>query len=292
MIQPRWLVFAGGGVRGVSYVGALETLERRGLTRGAIRGYAGVSIGALVALLFALGYSLADARRIVFDLDYSSLQHIDEETIMTVMENCGIDDGAGLRAFIESLLVKRGLKADATFADLKDGAPALRVYACRFRDGILVEFSKRRTPNTPIVNALYASMAVPFYFTPIEIDGELYVDGGISNNYPIDALSPTEQKQAVGFLFKIDDQPFVLGDYTSIINYGVQLVKSMSMNRYRNQMRMFEDRTVVIDCANIHFLDFNMSVDVKEQLIQAGVDAAEKYLVYRPTPPVRRWSIS
>jgi NTE family protein len=296
MIHPKWYVFAGGGMHGIAFVGALAVLEEHYRKTGGWRphGYVGVSVGSLTALLLALGYTLDELRDVVFNMDYSALQNVNEDTLVDALENCGIDDGGGLRAFVEKLLTSRGLGAGAVFADLGGAAsaPALRIYACRLRDGVCVEFSRRRTPHTPIVDALCASMAVPFYYTPVMIDGELYVDAGVVNNYPIDLLSPAEQQSALGFLFRLDDAPFVLGQEYSMFAYGVKLIKIMTMDRYRAQLRHFGDRTILINPGSIQFLDFGMPADVKERLIELGAGAARAFLARRPVPPARRWSVS
>jgi NTE family protein len=297
MIHPKWYVFAGGGMHGIAFVGALTVLEQHYRKTGGWRlhGYVGVSVGSLTALLLTLGYTLDELRDVVFNMDYSALQNINEDTLVDALENCGIDDGVGLRAFVEKLLATRGLGAGASFADLVSAdkaAPALRIYACRLRDGVCVEFSRRRTPHTPIVDALCASMAVPFYYTPVMIGGELYVDAGVVNNYPIDLLSPAEQQSALGFLFRLDDRPFVLGDDYSILAYGHKLIKIMTMDRYRAQLRHFGDRTILINSGSIQFLDFGMTADVKERLIELGAGAARAFLSRKRPPPQRRYSVS
>ena len=293
MIHPKWYVFAGGGMHGIAFVGALTVIKEHYRKTGGWRphGYVGVSVGSLTALLLTLGYTLDELRSVVFNMDYSALQNINEDTLVDALENCGIDDGSGLRAFVEKLLTARGLSVGASFADLKSTGPTLRIYACRLRDGVCVEFSRRRTPGVLLVDALCASMAVPFYYTPVTINGELYVDAGIVNNYPIDLLSPAEQQTALGFLFRLDDDPFVLGDEYSMLAYGIKLIKIMTMDRYRAQLRHFGDRTVLIDPGKIQFLDFGMSVETKERLVELGACAARAFLARRPVPPARRWSV-
>ncbi len=53
------LVFEGGGVKGIAYVGALEVLEKEGIL-GSIERVAGTSAGAMVAVLVALGYTATE----------------------------------------------------------------------------------------------------------------------------------------------------------------------------------------------------------------------------------------
>jgi len=294
-IPPRWLLFAGGGMRGVAYAGALERLESAGALR-CVRGVAGVSIGALVAFLYAVGYSVAEVRRIAFDLDFGTLQHVDEETVFTVSENYGIDDGAGVRAWLEGLLRRRGLVGGTRFRDLKTlGFPELRVYACRLRDAATVEFSARRTPAIPIVDALMASIAVPLYFVPVRIGRDVYVDGGVTDNYPLALFSAAERRSVLGFVFKKDLEAYAPQATDSFLRYGTHLIRVIGHHRYITQIQHYRDVTVVIDCGAMELLDFGMGTEEKERLVAVGAAAVEGWITRGggvPKVPIRRYSIS
>ncbi len=298
-IPPRWLLFAGGGMRGVAYVGALERLQAAGGLR-CIRGVAGVSIGALIALLYALDYTIPQMRDIALGLDFSQLQHVDEETVLSITENYGIDDGAAVRSWLEGILAARALKAGATFTDLKARwFIDLRIYACRLRDAATVEFSARHTPTTPIVDALMASIAVPLYFAPVRIGGELYVDGGTTDNYPMAHLSAAERRSVLGFVFKKDLDLHYKGIGESFLRYGAHMIRVMGHDRYRGQIQHYRDATVLIDCGATELLDFQMGTEAKEALLGAGRRAVEAWLSEASAaggsakkPARRRWSIS
>lgn len=70
MSQFRNLVFEGGGVKGIAYVGAMDVLEKAGILKEIVR-VGGTSAGAINAVLFASGYSNAEQRRIMGDLDFN-----------------------------------------------------------------------------------------------------------------------------------------------------------------------------------------------------------------------------
>jgi NTE family protein len=265
-----------------------------------------VSIGALIALLYALDYSVAQMKDIALGLDFSQLQHVDEETVFSITENYGIDDGAAVRSWLEGLLAARALRAGATFADLKARwFIDLRVYACRLRDAATVEFSARRTPTIPIVDALMASIAVPLYFAPVRIGGELYVDGGTTDNYPMAHFSAAEQRSTLGFVFKKDLAMFYKNATESFLSYGTHLIRVMGHDRYKGQIQHYRDATVLVDCGAMGVLDFQMGTEAKEALLGAGRRAVEAWLsgsggsagsgaaANSPKKPARRrWSIS
>ena len=70
--QTKWidLVCEGGGVLGIGLVGAYAVLEARGYR---VQNLAGTSAGAIVATLIAAGYTAAEVRDIIFDLDFSRI---------------------------------------------------------------------------------------------------------------------------------------------------------------------------------------------------------------------------
>ena len=65
----------------------------------------------------------------------------------------------------------------------------LYVVAARRRDGRRVVFGREGAPPTDVAHAVAASCAIPGYFHPVEIDGEMYVDGGVHSPTNADVLN-------------------------------------------------------------------------------------------------------
>ena len=65
------LVFEGGGVKGIAYVGALEVLDREGILKDVQR-VAGTSAGAMMAVLVGLRYSAEEVRNILWKLNFKN----------------------------------------------------------------------------------------------------------------------------------------------------------------------------------------------------------------------------
>lgn len=72
-----------------------------------------------------------------------------------------------------------------------DGWPAATTWVCaaRRRDGRRVVFGRAGAPPAPLSLAVAASCAIPGYFTPVQIDGEAYVDGGVHSPTNLDVLA-------------------------------------------------------------------------------------------------------
>ena len=65
------LVFEGGGVKGIAYVGALEVLEKEGILQN-IERVAGTSAGAMVAVLVSLGYTANELKDILWKINFKN----------------------------------------------------------------------------------------------------------------------------------------------------------------------------------------------------------------------------
>jgi predicted acylesterase/phospholipase RssA len=68
----KWVALEGGGVRGISYSGAIRALEDAGMTK-AIKGYSGTSAGSQAAALLAAGYTGAELGMVMMELNFEEL---------------------------------------------------------------------------------------------------------------------------------------------------------------------------------------------------------------------------
>jgi predicted acylesterase/phospholipase RssA len=105
-IPPRRLVFSGGGMRVISYLGVLQVLNEQKLL-GCVRELCGVSAGGLIALMVALGYSLHVLERFCFEFDFSILHGIDVETMLESIEQFGVNSGENIKILIQKILFHR-----------------------------------------------------------------------------------------------------------------------------------------------------------------------------------------
>lgn len=158
------IVLSGGGSRGLAHAGVLRALTENGIEPDCI---AGTSAGALVGALYASGRNSSETLRFFDDANPFRLSRlalgkpgvIDSEKIVGAFESWFPDDS--FAALQRPLFV--------TGTDLVSGR--LQVWS-----------------SGPLVRPLLASSAVPFVISPTRVDGRLYVDGGIVNNFPVEPL--------------------------------------------------------------------------------------------------------
>lgn len=158
------LALSGGGSKGFAHVGVFKLLEECGLLPDII---SGTSVGALMGVLFADGYSANEIKEMFLGREFSEFAEFQ-------VPKSGFFNSKRFRYFL-----KRQLHAK-TFEELKI---PLTVIATDLDHGISQEFR-----NGPLVDAVTASCSIPIIFSPVTINGIHYVDGGLFRNFPVSTI--------------------------------------------------------------------------------------------------------
>lgn len=292
IVPPQRLLFSGGGIRVVSYLGVIKVLHENQLLPH-VKEYCGVSAGGLVALMLALGYSLNIIERFCYEYDFSNLRSVEPENALDFLETYGIDTGENLQKLLEKILHHKGFGPNTTFHDLaiSGRVMALRVWASDIQFLKPVEFSDSKTPNLPVVFALRATMAIPLYFMPLKHPetNTLLVDGGVLDNYPMSFLTAEEAERTLGIAFEFKNTPIYINDFSSFIS-----LISIGYYRpsYQNLLNKYKNNTIILPCADYSALNFEASLEDRQQLVAIGRQAAEDFFrSKRLSPYIRRHSV-
>ena len=178
---PTGLVLGGGGAKAAAEIGALQELERQGVQIDYI---AGTSMGAVIGVLYAAGYS-ADAIWKMWN-EEEWLKLFDKESICRMEGNrtiFGVMDGD---VFERQLANALKAKDCYTFDDLD--IPFICI-ATEIVDEI--KLKEKRLDSGNLARAVRASMTYPaplVGYSPVSFDGMRLVDGGMMNNLPVDVV--------------------------------------------------------------------------------------------------------
>ncbi len=183
------LVFEGGGVKGVAYVGAMKVLEQKGILPQIYRA-GGTSAGAINATLFAAGYNVDETQKTLMSLDFNDFKDDSWGVLRDLnrlREDFGWYKGDYFRDWMGDLLKAKGFNRDITFRALAaETGIELFLYATNLSTKFGEVFSPEHTPRKRVVEAVRRSMSIPLFFTAIRDDRkDVFVDGGILNNYPV-----------------------------------------------------------------------------------------------------------
>jgi NTE family protein len=171
------VVIGSGSVKCAAALGLVNALNRAGI---AIDMLVGCSAGCLYATLIAGGRTTAEAAEMTRVLWTSSIaaQH-DRRAVFRAMfpKLLGFDARFGLR---DDRLIMQRLRTAFGDSRIEDMKSPLHLTATDFQTGNQAVFSRG-----PAVDAIRASIAVPFLFSPWPIAGRLYLDGYMSDPLPV-----------------------------------------------------------------------------------------------------------
>lgn len=187
------LVFEGGGVKGIAYLGAMEVLDDKQIL-SSIERVGGTSAGAINAVLTGLGFSLQEMQEIVWNLDFNKF--LDDEWGIyrdgkRLLNEFGWYRGDYFRNWIASHIKSRTGNSEATFADIdklkaSNNFRDIHLVGTNLSTGFKEIFSKEHTPRMCVADAARISMSIPLFFAAIRnVRKDVYVDGGVLANYPI-----------------------------------------------------------------------------------------------------------
>lgn len=189
----RNLVFEGGGVKGIAYVGAMKVLEEKGILPQIVR-VGGTSAGAINAVLLGLNFTNKETSQILHDLNFNKMLDGSFGVIRDtnrLLTQFGWYKGDYFRDWIGKIIKKKTGNSESTFHDIagmKDNHPFRDMYfvGTNLSTGYAEIFSAERTPRWCVADAVRISMSIPLFFAAKHSPrGDCYVDGGLLDNYPV-----------------------------------------------------------------------------------------------------------
>lgn len=287
------LVLSGGGARGTAHIGVLKVLEENHIPIDMI---SGTSFGSIVGGLYAAGYSADELQNILENFDWMeslsgraprkerSFRRKQEDNGFLIRFKLGIKDGkiklpGGLITPNNLRLTLQDLINERTNQDDFDKLPIpFRAVATDLGTGNAYVLKKGN-----LASAMIASMAVPALFPPIEYDGHLLVDGGVSNNVPVDVV----RSMGADIVIVVDISTPMLStdEIRSFTNVIDQLVLIMTSKNAAAQLATLTDQDILIrpELDDIGFVDFERSMEA----IPRGETATQMAL-----PQLRPFSLS
>lgn len=169
-----WLVLGGGGLKGLAHIGAWQALVEAGVRPA---GIVGTSIGALVGALASSGMSPSEMRGLALDLERSDIVRVNRRAVwINGVRQLSVFQGDPLREHFSELLPAAGWEALRI---------PLLINAVDLGNGDTEWFGSGARTDVSLVDAVYASSALPVFYPPFELDGHAFVDGGVARTLPI-----------------------------------------------------------------------------------------------------------
>lgn len=163
------VALSGGTAKTIAHIGVLEALEDAGVEIGCV---AGTSGGAIIGALYCAGFTVPDLKALARGVRWKNLARLS-------FPRLGLLSNDTIKKFLSDLLGER------TFEQLRT---PLVIVGTNLLTGERALFTAGS-----VALAAQVSSTIPQLFAPVEIDGEMYVDGGMVEFLPLAALRDTFQ---------------------------------------------------------------------------------------------------
>lgn len=292
------IALSGGGARGVAHIGVLKVMEELHIPVDYI---AGTSMGSIIGGLYASGMTPEEIEREVLAIDWADalqdkppraqlsfrrknddLRYIPDFELGVGRH--GLRYPTGLRSGQKLGFLLRRMTLPVREVEDFDRLPIpFRAVATDIGTGEMVVLS-----HGDLARALRASMAIPSAFSPVEIDGRVLVDGGLSDNIPVDVVRAMGADVVIG----IDiGEPLLTTEEARRSLFSI-LAQTLGTLTRANMKTRLEDADLVITPAVADYgtMAFSQSPEILQRGVEKAREMASQLALYAvPEEEYRQW---
>ncbi len=265
------VVIGSGSVKCAAALGLLKVLDREGIAIDLIVGCSG---GSLYAALIALGHTAVEAEemtRRLWTRELTKRRNYRSFLSAVLPQMFGFSEQFGL---VNDALIVERLRVAVGDSTFESARIPLFLTATNFHTGEQAIFSQG-----PVVDAIRASIAIPYIFRPWKIGSHLYVDGFLSDPMPVGVAI----KHGANVIVTMGFESAYQTRATSVLRFAFQLSSIMSNNLLRANYAFHNlaHHTEILPIIpqfreSIHLFD----TDKIPYVIEEGERAAEQQLPY------------
>lgn len=277
--EKYFCIYGGGSIRGMAYVGAIKAMDELGIER---IGFAGSSVGSIFATLEALEYTHEEIEQILIGVNYELFKDIN----FAISWEIALSKGEIFYNWIKELIEKKFYGENynsngnppVCFKDLdKD----LIIITSSLEKAEYNEFSRYTQPDFEIAKAIRISASMPGLMKALKIDGEMLVDGDFLKPVSMWQLSSVmcpENMRVLEFRLEGTTQ---ISQIKTTIDFLNALISNISKFATQNIEKIHKDKDkfdyIVLETKDVSLMDFNLSKEKRQSLIQLGYDKTIEY---------------
>ncbi len=278
MNNKYFCILGGGGIRGAAYTGAIKALKELNLE---ITGFAGSSIGAVVASLLTFGYKEEEIQKIFNGINFEFFNDIN----LNFGKDFAISRGSKFYEWIKDKIEEKFYQDKENKEKLpvkfKDIDKELIIFSVDLTTSKFHEFSKQKTPDVEIAQAIRISVAMPGLYAPVFNEDECLVDGDLLKSVPLWKVSETinkKEEKILEFRLEGNETKKKIKNTFEYLNAVYDTVSGVAsdyiINTYKNCDRY---DYIKIDLNNISVVDFMINDEKKKSMSKIGYETTMKY---------------
>jgi|688.fasta_scaffold191440_4 NTE family protein len=305
----KYIVFSGGGVKGISFAGSLQVLEKLNILYNEhgefkLKGVAGASAGSIIASLLGVGYNVTEILDIMDKVNFKKISNDGEICLREgydLLSKWGFCEGRYLLELLGNLIKNKTGNNDYTIEDLyNDKGIELVIVATDINRSKSTYFYPgnpiKEYSNIPIRTAIRLSMGIPLLFEPYSYNDTYFADGGILDNFPLHVFDGEYPGDIEARLNLCQPNPKVLGiqimtnneeinyelvkkqEINNLIEYATSYINLfLSENERRIMTPLFWLRSIIIITPDYPVTQFNITDKEQNELVDCGRKYAEQF---------------
>lgn len=278
------LVLSGGGVKGISFVGALKELILTGLNIDKLTHICGVSAGSIIAALLSVGYNIDELHELMLSIDFAKFvdgNYISESSHFFTQWGCCA--GNYFLELMGTLIEKKTGNKNYNFKQLQnDKGISLTIPVTNISTSkiIYINDSCEIFKDIPIKDAIRMSMSIPFLFEPVKYNDHYYVDGGLLDNYPIGIYNNSGEDNVLGIRIITKYDETHINKFNHLYEYAYGFIDTLlftiedkNIDHEKNNYR-----TIKIKTPSYSITKFNITSEEKYKLFHKGEKSVRRFV--------------
>ena len=268
------IILSGGSSKGISFLGTFNYLiENQYIDRDLknIKKIICVSASFLFTLMILFHESdFIQMKKDMLDFNFVDFLDINDISLKNLFNNYGLINKNKNHIYIKKLLKEKYNKENLSLLSLyKKTNIHIIVKVSNITKKKIEYIDHINNPKINILKLIQMTTAMPIIFQPVKYKNDIYIDGGLCGNLPI------EINDSVDYL-SID---ILGGNDENINNIFDYLSKLYWMYTPDTIMRKYDIKNIKLnlDELNIDLTDFNLNNDIKNKLIDMGYEQAKKH---------------
>lgn len=270
--QPNILVISGGGPKGISFIGALTTLqEKTTFDIQKINILSGSSIGGIISTAICFGYTLKEIKEWFLSTDFSLLcpalynENYTNKILPLLYKHFSLSDGTEIKNILEKIFIYKSVNINITFKELYDKTNKLLVLSGSNMNSRQADyFSYIKTPTMKIFDALLITSRIPYIFPCITYNDQMYIDGYVYDPFPIKGCGKNiikENKGKILGIISVTDNNEKKID--NIKQFTFSLIEGLSYQYMKKSTEKYKKNIISI---NLNTSFFNLQITKNEMI--------------------------
>ena len=277
------LVLSGGGHVGFIELGELYYLEQQKIwDKTKIKSIYGTSAGCILACLISLSLDWDTINDYMIKRPWDKIYELKMENILNIVDTKGIYGEEIFIQFLKPLLDAVDYSIDITLEEFYKKTNIeinFMTFNITTYESIAVNYVN--FPDIPLYKALHMSCSIPLLFKPVEWKDNIYIDGGVETNYPIQyALLKHNEENILSLKFIYNKLNYVINKDTSIFNYlfsifMYSILKNNELDKSFKYELIYDNEE---DIQTSKIFDCVLFIEKRQFLFDKGIENAKLFV--------------